>query len=359
MFDRPAVMNRPSWDDGKDVLKDYADLTNLVEKKEYSPSDKAKMLTIMKRRGLLDGQSEYIRLREIRGKLVKRPKSGSAQIVADGRDDWIGWFELKKEHVKETAIENTARVIKAVNADVLCIVEAESRTALNRFNDSVIAKIKGERYEHVMLIDGNDDRGIDVGIMTRQGFPVEGIRSHVDDELDGKKIFSRDCAEFEIRTPSGNRLLVLVNHFKSKGYGSLGASNAKRKIQAQRVRAIYQQRLSDGFQFIAIAGDLNDSPGSAPLQPLVGNNSKLIDIMVHDAYAGDGRPGTWETGTTIKKKLDYILMSEELAQMVQHGGIERRGIWMGKHSKLPRFQQVNGENDAASDHAALWVDLNL
>ncbi len=81
--------------------------------------------------------------------------------------------------------------------------------------------------------------------------------------------------------------------------------------------------------------------------------------MAHDAFAGDGRPGTWETGTTLKKKLDYILMSEELAQMVQHGGIERRGIWMGKNSKVPRFKEVNGPEDAASDHAAVWADLNL
>ncbi len=187
LFERPVVMNQETWDDGKVELKDYAELTSLVEKDEYSASDKIKMLSILKDRGLLDGESKYIRLRMIRGKFIKKPKTGPAQIVAQGRKDWIGWFELKKEHVKETAIENTARVIKAVNADVLCIVEAESRTALNRFNDSVITKIKGQKYEHVMVIDGNDDRGIDVGIMTREGFPIEAIRSHVDDELDGKK----------------------------------------------------------------------------------------------------------------------------------------------------------------------------
>ena len=37
----------------------------------------------------------------------------------NGRSDWIGWFELKRAAVEETAIENTARVISAVNADVL------------------------------------------------------------------------------------------------------------------------------------------------------------------------------------------------------------------------------------------------
>jgi hypothetical protein len=35
-------------------------------------------------------------------------------------------------------------------------------TAVNRFNNSVIPKIHGQKYDHTMVIDGNDDRGIDV-----------------------------------------------------------------------------------------------------------------------------------------------------------------------------------------------------
>ncbi len=42
-----------------------------------------------------------------------------------------------------------------------------------------------------MLIDGNDERGIDVGLMTRDGRQITRIRSHVDD-TDKGVIFSRD-----------------------------------------------------------------------------------------------------------------------------------------------------------------------
>ena len=49
------------------------------------------------------------------------------------------------------------------------MIEAEDRIALLRFNDQVIREVGGQPYEHVMLIDGNDERGIDVGIMTRAG----------------------------------------------------------------------------------------------------------------------------------------------------------------------------------------------
>jgi hypothetical protein len=32
----------------------------------------------------------------------------------------------------------------------------------------------------VMLIDGNDERGIDVGLMTSEHLPINPMRSHVD-----------------------------------------------------------------------------------------------------------------------------------------------------------------------------------
>jgi hypothetical protein len=45
----------------------------------------------------------------------------------------------------------------------------------------VIPKIKGQSYDHTMLINGNDERGIDVGIISRKGFEIRSMTSHVDD----------------------------------------------------------------------------------------------------------------------------------------------------------------------------------
>jgi endonuclease/exonuclease/phosphatase family metal-dependent hydrolase len=362
MFDRPSIMNLSSWDEGQQILQDFARISDLIQKQQYSNNDKQEMLDIMERNiGLATrGESKYILLNEIRGKFLKRQQQGSpAKILANGRNDWIGWFELKRETVKETAIENTARVINEVNADIFCIVEAENRIAVKRFNDIVIPKIGGQKYDHVMLIDGNDFRGIDVGIITRQSFDVESIISHVDDKDSEGLIFSRDCPEFQIKTALGNTILILVNHFKSKGFGSQNENDRKRKRQAQRVRDIYDERLNQGFEFIAIVGDLNDTPNRDPLQPLLGNNSDLIDIMVHDKFSGDGRLGTFRNGSK-SQKLDYILMSTKLSNKVIRGGIERRGVWGGTNGDLfPHFPEIVTEKDAASDHAALWAELDL
>jgi endonuclease/exonuclease/phosphatase family metal-dependent hydrolase len=308
--------------------------------------------------GLLKkGDSKFIRLIEVRGHLTN---SQHTKIEANGRDDWIGWFELKRETVDEIATENTARVINTVKADVLCVVEVEDRTAINHFNKSVIPRIgDGQKYHHTMVIDGNDDRGIDVGIMTRSTFDIESIGTHIDDYDDVGQIFSRDCAEYTISTPSGNRLLLLVNHFKSQGYGKPAENDARRKRQAKRVREIYDKKVSQGVEFTAIVGDLNGSPETDPLKPLIGDGSPLVDVMTDPHFIGDGRLGTYGNGTA-RDKLDYILMSPKLLTKVRKGGIERRGVWGGKNGTLfPHFPEIQKEIHAASDHAALWADLDL
>ena len=129
MFERPAVMNLPSWDDGKSVLEDYSRLLELIQKQEYKEKDKEEMLTIMKRHKKLitKKKSDYLILNEINGRLLKT-KNKIPQIVANGRNDWIGWFVLRRESINDAAIENTARVINEVNADVMGLVEVENRS---------------------------------------------------------------------------------------------------------------------------------------------------------------------------------------------------------------------------------------
>lgn len=74
-------------------------------------------------------------------------------------------------------------------------MEAEDRISLEKFSEQVLSSVGYTPYPHVMLIDGNDDRGIDVGIMMKSGYTIESMRSHVDDFDDEGRVFSRDCPE--------------------------------------------------------------------------------------------------------------------------------------------------------------------
>jgi endonuclease/exonuclease/phosphatase family metal-dependent hydrolase len=358
LFSRVRAMNLEDWAEGKPILTEYSRLNTLLLEPEYTAAQKSEMLNSLEQLGLLKSDSsQYATLRQNRGEFLKRPRNSSPEIVANGRADWIGWVELKTEPVNEIAMKMTARVIQDVNADILTVVEAENRIALGHFNEQLLKPL-GADYRETMLIDGNDERGIDVGILTKSGFQIESMVSHINDMQGDFPIFSRDAPEFTIRI-GNTSILVIVNHFKSKGFGSQTTSNAKRRAQAQRVREVYDQRRSEGIELIAIAGDLNDTPNSKPLEPLLAKDSELKDISMHPSFLSDGRPGTYGNGTA-SDKIDYLLLSPALFGQVKAGGVFRKGVWGGKNGTLfPHYEDMTKAIHAASDHAAIWADIEL
>jgi endonuclease/exonuclease/phosphatase family metal-dependent hydrolase len=361
LFARAIALNLPTMAAGKKPLELHAEINDILDHDVYSDADKAKIIDLLKALGLEhdDDSGPFAILRQNRGHLVKRPPGADIEVVASGRGDWIGWVELKTQPVDELATRHTAQVIHDVNPDVIGIIEVEGRIALRDFSNILLPDVSGTPFAHVMLIDGNDDRGIDVGIMLRNGYQIESIRSHVDDTDAHGTIFSRDCPEYRVITPLGNRLTILVNHLKSKGFGSQSTSNAKRRRQAQRVAKIYQDLTAAGETNIVVLGDFNDTPDSAPLKPLL-KDTNLKDIFtLTGKFVSDGRPGTFGNGAA-GDKLDYILLSPTLVDKVTSAGVFRKGVWGGVHGDLfPHFDTITSANEAASDHAAIFVDLNL
>lgn len=359
LFQRAKVMNQSSWQDGKEILKAFARFNTIILRAQYNAATKNELLKLLEELGLSkNDENQFVILRQNKERLVARPKNKPAQIIANGRQDWVGWLELKNESVDEIATRMTARVIRDVAADVLGVVEADDRISLSRFNDQLLKPISAP-YDSIMLIDGNDERGIDVGLMTRSGTRIESMISHVDDVLDGRRVFSRDCPEYTVRTQDGAKLIVMVNHLKSKGYGSTTENDSRRRAQAQRIRQIYDQRRAAGDELIAVIGDFNDTPDSDPMVPLLKSGSDLTDIFDHANFVSDGRPGTHGNGAK-GAKLDYLLLSPALAGRLGRAGVERRGVWGGKNGDLfPHYPEITAPVHAASDHAALWADIDV
>jgi endonuclease/exonuclease/phosphatase family metal-dependent hydrolase len=359
LFDRAKAMNLGDWESGRAVLEQFAELNKLLGQVEYSDEDRQRMVELMFELGLEGSDTgPFVLLRRNRGKLLKRPRSGGIEIIADGRADWAGSLELRYEPINEVSMRNTARVLIDLDADVLGVIEAESRPVLSAFNREVLPALDGTPYRHVMLIDGNDERGIDVGIMTGPNYPVGLMRSHADEwQSNGEPLFSRDCPEFEIATPSG-KLVVLVNHLKSKGYGSPAVSSRKRKAQATRIAEIYRELVAAGTEYVAVIGDLNDTPDSDPLRPLLAETD-LRDVFEFEDFDTGGYPGTYG-GSTASNKIDYMLFSPALFDRITAGGVFRRGMWPGvRPRKWDAYPEITREVEAASDHAALWADLDL
>jgi endonuclease/exonuclease/phosphatase family metal-dependent hydrolase len=369
LFERARALNLTDREATRRLLNAQAGLNATFRKPRYTAADLRKMAEWLMELGLAKAdESKDAILRQNRGKLRQR-RNGVLEIIAGGGEEWIGWVELKTEPVNARAVDNTARIITLLRADVLALIEAESRPALCRFASLMLPRVTFDpadapeepppAYPRVMLVDGNDDRGIDVGLLTGEGFTIRSVTSHVDDrDVGGRLIFSRDCPDYEVALPGGGTLHLLVNHFRSQGFGGKAESDAKCLAQAERVRALYDARLQDGTELIAVLGDLNDRPDSAPLAPLLGNGGPR-DVSTHPGYRDDGRPGTWRNGTAANK-LDYILLSPALWEKVEAAGVERRGVWGGtKGTLFPHLATVTKEEEAASDHAAIWVDLRL
>jgi hypothetical protein len=207
LFERARVFNFRDKARGDDILAKVDVLRDLLSKDTYADADKKEILRLYK-----DELKPYIVIRQDRGKLFSMRGWSPVAVAAGGSDDWDGTIEFKPAPYDEVAREATAHVIKDTRAHVACIVEAESRPTLKAFDSHLL----NNKYKFEMLIDGNDQRGIDVGLYSK--YPLGRLQTHMFDKDGRKTVFSRDCLEVEVLVPDGQSLHVLCNHFKSRGY---------------------------------------------------------------------------------------------------------------------------------------------
>lgn len=269
--------------------------------------------------------------------------------------------------------------------DVICFQEVESLLALRAFNSQHLKKA----YKYAMLVDSHDLRQIDVAVLSN--LEILGVRSHVDDTQPGTKtkLFSRDCLEITLalNRSGSQRVTLLVNHLKSRLASTPAertSADAKRQRQAEGIVKILQERFagaSFGSEHFAVVGDLNDSPASPPIRPLVG--SGLISAIDRIPIASERWTHYWRGGGSVSQ-LDHVLLSPALdaatSGAVPH--IERRGVGFanvladGKPGprqirvekieddpaperidfRFARFPEVTSEL-AASDHCPIFFEV--
>jgi hypothetical protein len=110
LFNRPAAKNLPTWKEGQPALDAAAELNALFNKETYSAADNKRMLKLLGNWGLLAtrGTNKFLCMRKTRGSLVRTSK-GESTVIANGRNDWVGWIELKTDTIKYQAIEPQSR----------------------------------------------------------------------------------------------------------------------------------------------------------------------------------------------------------------------------------------------------------
>jgi endonuclease/exonuclease/phosphatase family metal-dependent hydrolase len=381
LFARAKALNTITWAQGRAQLAAFERFTATSQHDVYTDADKQSMIDdLIELKVLVRTATKVIKqpnlrtplawLRENRGDFLLERQATGAEIVADGRSDWIGWLELVTEATDEIGTRMTARVVSDVAADILVVVEAEDRPSLVQFNTALLA----DQYRHVMLVDGNDIRGIDVGLLTTDRFPIGVVSSHVDDrdvnhpDVDKRdsRLFSRDAPVYRVDT-GDEPIWVIANHLKSQSFTGSEPPDQLRGRQSARLAEIYSQLRASGARLVVLAGDFNRgvaSDGSHPsLEPLFAPALGLVDAFSLAQFQVGPRPGTFQ-GCSLRDRLDYLFMSPDLAAAVTNGGVYRKGLWGRSTNVNPPqdweiYPEITASRHAASDHAAVWVDLDL
>ncbi len=256
-----------------------------------------------------------------------------------------------------------AERITALDADVLAVQEVEDVTTLTAF---ATTELVGLGYRHVVLVEGNDPRLIDVGLLSR--LPIGGVtswRHAVLHPTDPDPVFSRDLLQVDILAADrSRRLLTIFNtHLKSKFCDfhedpvTCQQHNTELRTRQAAVAArIIAAQTRPASRFL-VCGDMNDAPTSPALAPLTGDTTlHLVDGLAeavpdrpapHDSPPAPDRP--WsdrfkQAGHPADYQLlDQIWLAPALADRLTGAGIGRR-------------THLTGD---ASDHDPTWVDLNL
>ncbi len=276
----------------------------------------------------------------------------NVQDLFDTRDDPAAADERPTENHLQNKLTRLSRMLQVLDADVVGLMEVETRGVLQRLNTEALANLG---YRETILIEGNDpERGIDVALLSR--FPVTQTVSHAaetwDDPLGhSRRLFSRDCLECHIELPSGESLVVLVNHFKSKR-GGIGETQPLRAAQAARVRQI-ADGLMARYPLVAVVGDLNDTADSPALAPLL-SDAALTDLAAKDVPADHcytfvhaGEP----------ERIDFLLASAALrAQFVLGSVFIPHSVWARKASDHAPVRAAFGPGPAYTENLTVTYD---
>jgi predicted extracellular nuclease len=223
-----------------------------------------------------------------------------------------------------------AGMVKNANADVVALCEIENETILGQLADQC-------GYEYRYLIEGNDERGINVAMMSRLEAVYSSNRTmKVPYKGNPHYRFSRDCPVAKITIDDKN-VYILINHLKSM-IGDPIKTEQKRIAQVggilDIIDRIYQ---TDNTPYIILTGDFNSHRMTEPLNILQKAGLTILNYAYKESetythiYHGD------------KRDLDYFMINDIVSSNI-------RSFSIRTYHKMDRH---------ASDHYPILLKLDI
>lgn len=271
------------------------------------------------------------------------PAAVSAEIAAADQYQVVSWnienfFDVyddpytrdqvtKPAYVSEGRKKQVAAVLKELNADVVALQEVENRFLLQGFVDAYLP----EMGYQVVLLEGNDSRGIDVALLTRYAVKEVATYQHrrFQSSAGETMSFRRDLLRVRLAAPVNGDIYVV--HLKSQHGDEV--ADVVREAEATEITKIIAEVGAGAANYRAmVVGDFNE----VPEMPTIGilRDSGLIDPMAGtEKYSYNKEP--------YLTRIDFALLTA--AQKV---GLKSAEI----------LQSLDGHNlKACSDHYPLLL----
>ncbi len=327
----------------------------------------------------------------------------------------------------------TALALLATDADIIALQEVDSEAALRSFRENYLKKLEGphvarvmrevifrdprpdpeqvrrERemaiaavnYRYLKLFDGNDRRGIDIGLLSRIGW--QDISSRADVTFKQLGIWPEGIEEYREGPPENPRFVEKTDrifrrnlmiaefiidsrpftlfccHLKSMAGGRRN-THAMRLAELGAIRKLIEERFEDhrggpANANWAICGDFNDYyeiDGSGDIRDyMTGEDApSALGVVLDDGFAinlmerrpPEDRWTSYHPPDDIYCQLDYILLSPRLAEANPKAVPEviRAGQpWRATRFAGPRFPRIGWDRPKSSDHCPVVVELRL
>ncbi len=260
----------------------------------------------------------------------------------------------------------TAELLCDINPDIVALQEVFDLETLDYFHATYFLPTGAQPYPHRICLPGNDGRGLDVALMSRQ--QISAVRSHasltlteagidppsgIDPSL---PVFRRDCLEARV-----GPLTLFISHFKSP-YPDASAAWTTRRLEALATRHLVEQKFEKPAAGLwLILGDLNEPNSTeigseraiAPLETEFAEDLMLRLPKSERWTYYDPHSGQYHCP-------DALLASPALARLCPEAKpiVVRKGLgtevlrYRGR-----RLSDVGAHRPHASDHAAVAIDL--
>lgn len=255
-------------------------------------------------------------------------------VCESGTCGGSAYEELPSPETFTSRAARLAHAIAALKAHVVLLSEVETQPCL----DALQERLPG--FSTAVLGEMGTPASVDVAVLSR--YPVRQVRQHRASRVltrpDGSRTsFTREFLEVRLDA-QGAELIVFATHFRSKVNDDPG----RRYAEAQMAHTILTEVAAERpGALVVLGGDLNDVPGSPPLEALEADGA-LRRVSSDRPVSEIGT--LWYRG--VREPIDHLY------QAVRAAG-----------PYVPGSFRVVGDTSASglggSDHAAVRADFAL